>query len=54
MQLKEFLIIALAITVIGTLAGIAIAKGLNGAVYMSSITLIAGIAGYEVGKKKKS
>jgi len=54
MKLKDSLIPALAIVLIATMTTIALFRGIDGAVLMSSITIIAGVAGYKVGKSLKS
>ena len=53
MKLKDAFIPALAIVVIAALTALALAKGINGALLMSSITLIAGVGGCTIGKTRK-
>lgn len=47
------LITILAILTIGTLAALALRAGVDGALFMSAITLIAGLGGYTIGRKRK-
>lgn len=42
----------IAIIAICVLEGVAIFKGINGAALAGALTLIAGLGGYELGKKK--
>lgn len=49
----QYYITALAIVAIGTLTALALINGINGALFMSALTLIAGLGGYTIGKKKK-
>jgi len=52
--MKNPLIIpGIAIVAIATLAGIALFKGIDGALFMSAVGLIAGIAGYKVAMARK-
>jgi len=53
MKFKDLFIPGLAIIVIGSLTALAVAKGINGAVLMSGLTLIGGIGGFVVGKGRK-
>ena len=53
MTLKDTLIPALAIIVIGALTALALYKGINGALFISAISIIAGVAGYKIAKLKK-
>ncbi|MBA7678915.1 hypothetical protein ES703_87195 [subsurface metagenome] len=50
MTLKTTLIPGLAIIVIGLLTALAVSKGIDGAVLMSGLTLIAGVGGFTIGK----
>ena len=42
-----------AIIVIGVIEGLAIMKGINGVILSSTIGVVAGLAGFVVGKNKK-
>lgn len=43
-----------AIICVSILAGVALFKGIDGALLASALTLIAGLGGYAAGKAKKS
>ncbi len=42
----------IAIIAICVLEGVALAKGVNGAALSGALAMIAGLGGYEIGKKK--
>lgn len=46
-------VIMTAIVVIGVIEGLAIMKGIDGVILSSTIGVIAGLAGFVVGKTKK-
>jgi len=48
MMKKELPVIVVAITVIGILEAIALFKGIDGAYFVPAVSLISGLAGYEI------
>lgn len=51
--MKKWTIIVAIIAVL-ILATTAVLKGIDGAVLISAFTILGGLGGYEIGKKKKS
>ena len=51
-MMNKTLIIVSAIIIIGLLTSIAILKGIDGAIFMSSLSIIGGLAGYELKRIK--
>lgn len=49
--MKKWTVI-IAIIAVTTLATVALLKGMNGAVLLSAFSIIGGLGGYEIGRKK--
>jgi len=51
--MKEIAITMTAILSVAGLSAFAISQGEDGAIFMTAVTIIGGLAGYQIGKRRK-